>query len=42
METEDRDISFWLNFFKQDKPNLNKFRYFLSCKDTYFLNHNPL
>ncbi len=42
IESEDRDFKFWLNFFKQDKPNLNKFRYFLSCKDTYFLNHNPL
>ena len=42
IESEDRDFKFWLNFFKQDKPNLNKFRYFLSCKDTYFLNHKPL
>ena len=42
MESEDRDFKFWLKFFEQDKPNLNKFRYFLSCKDTYFLNHNPL
>ena len=27
IESEDRDFKFWLNFFKQDKPNLNKFRY---------------
>lgn len=35
----DESILVWLNFFKQETPDLNDFLELLSNTDTYFLNH---
>lgn len=36
---EDRDFSYWLDFFEREKPDLAEFVVALDTKDTYFLNH---
>lgn len=36
---EDRDFSYWLDFFERDKPSLAEFIVALETKDTYFLSH---
>ncbi len=37
---DDRDLSFWLDFFQEEKGNLDNFKNALKEKDTFFL-HNP-
>lgn len=39
MQNEDRNFSYWLNYFERSKPSLAEFIVAMETKDTYFLNH---
>lgn len=39
MQNEDRNFSYWLNYFERSKPSLAEFIVAMEIKDTYFLNH---
>ncbi len=36
---DDRDLSLWLDFFKQNKADLSLFKIYLKEKDLFFLNN---
>lgn len=38
---DDRDLNFWLNFFREEKGDLFLFKQYLEEKDLFFLN-NPI
>lgn len=39
MQSEDRNFSYWLNYFEKNKPSLAEFFVAIDKKDTYFLNN---
>lgn len=40
MSLEDKDFSYWFNYFKQYKPSLNEFMAALDIKDSYYVNND--